>query len=160
MKTKDIVEISLMSAIIFILSLIEIPLNPVPITLQTLGVMLAGTLLGSRKGAIATLIYVLLISKNIVTPTGGFIVSFPIAAYFIGLAIEKTNKSTVNIFISNLIFGILLVYLIGIPWIMFYLKTNLQTTLSFAFYPFILGDIFKAVVVTAVSPKLLKIIKK
>lgn len=160
MKTKDIVQIALMTAIIFVLSLIKIPIGGVPITMQTLGVMLAGTILGSKKGGLAALVYTLTQFAKLSSYTGGFLISFPIAAFLIGLALEKTNYKVNTIFIVNTIFGVLLVYAIGLPWFMNITGYNLNASLVGAVYPFIPGDMLKVVVTAIVSPRLIEELKK
>ncbi len=160
MKTKDLVQIALMAAIIFVMSLIKIPIGPVPITLQTLAVMLAGTLLGSKKGGLATLVYVLTQFSSLSTYTGGFLVSFPIAAFLIGFVLERTNYQVKTIFIVNLLFGIGLVYIIGLPWFMYITGYDLGKSISLATLPFIPGDLAKVVITTIVGPRLIEILKK
>jgi len=160
MRTKDIVEIALMAAVLFVLSLIKIPLGPVPISLQTLGVMIAGTVLGSKKGGLATLIYCLTLFSRVTGPTGGFIVSFPIAAFLIGLMLEKTNHKVNTIFIANTLFGVLLVYALGLPWFMHVTELSLNKSLTLAVFPFIPGDMVKVILTTIVSPRLISELKK
>jgi biotin transport system substrate-specific component len=164
MKTKDLVQVALIASILFVLSFIKFHIGTVPITLQTFGVMLAGSVFGSKKGGLATLVYlivyVLLGYGNILGPTGGFLVSFPIAAFLIGLAIEKTNNSPYTIFYINTLFGVLLVYAIGVPWLMNVLEMDLGKALTVAAYPFIPGDMIKVVLTAIISPKLITELKK
>jgi biotin transport system substrate-specific component len=103
---------------------VSIPVQPVPFTLQTMFVVLAGAFLGPRNGAISQIIYLLMgiigipVFANLsfgffklIGPSGGYLLSFPFAAYFVGYWIEKKKNlfniivtfSLANIFI--LIFG-------------------------------------------------------
>ena len=98
--------ISLFSALIVIMAQISIPMPiGVPITMQTFAVTIAGIILGSKKGFTATLIYILLGAiglpvfanftggwQSITGPTSGFILSFPLMAYIIGLGTEHRQK--------------------------------------------------------------------
>lgn len=87
---------------------ISIPVKPVPFTLQTMMVVLAGAFLGSRNGAYSQLLYLaagviglpvfaqsadgLYGFAKLVGPTGGYLLAFPIAAYLTGYIIEKNQK--------------------------------------------------------------------
>ena len=98
--------IGLFTAVITIMAQIVIPMPfGVPFTMQTFAITLAGIVLGSKNGAIASIIYVMLGSvglpvfanftggwQSIAGPTGGFILSFPLMAYIIGLGMELRSK--------------------------------------------------------------------
>ena len=74
MKTKDLILIALFASITAILSLlpaIPLPFSPVPITFQVLGVFLAGAILGSKRGFISQLLYVILGSIGLPIFAGG-----------------------------------------------------------------------------------------
>ena len=101
--TYDMCLIAIFTAIISILAQIAIPLpSGVPITLQTFGIILTGLILGAKKGAFAVLLYLLLGTvglpvfhgfkgglQSFIGPTGGFLLSFPIMAFFVGYGAEK-----------------------------------------------------------------------
>ena len=98
--------ISLFSALIVIMAQISIPMPiGVPITMQTFAVTMAGIILGSKNGFTATLVYILLGAiglpvfanftggwQSITGPTSGFILSFPLMAYIIGLGTEQRHR--------------------------------------------------------------------
>lgn len=117
LKTFDLCMIGVITAVIVIMAQISIPMPlGVPMTMQTFAITLAGIVLGSKKGAITSLIYILLGAIGVpvfanfnggyqllVGPTGGFIISFPIMAYIIGLGIEYKNRfKDVSLFVSSL----------------------------------------------------------
>ena len=92
MKTKDIVLISLFTALIVALSLIPpipVPVVPVPLTLQTLGVMLTGLMLGPKRGAMVVLLYVLLGLLGVPVLPGGraglAVLVGPTAGFLLGM---------------------------------------------------------------------------
>lgn len=109
MKTKTIALIAVMIAIIIALGFIPgIPLGfiPVPIILQNMGIMLAGALLGSKRGFLCVFIFLVMValglpvlsggSGNIAAfmgPTAGYLFSYPFAAYLVGLVTEKFDKA-------------------------------------------------------------------
>ena len=122
-KTQSLCMISLATAVIAITAQIALPLPMgVPMTLQSFGIMFAGILLGPKKGTCATIIYLLigLIGVPVfsqftggyqcfVSPTGGFLLSFPILAWLSGLG--KRYKllflmagNMVNLFCGALVF--------------------------------------------------------
>src|SRR5690606_14656561 len=101
---RNIAHIALFAAMIAALGLVpQITLGfGVPITAQSLGVMLAGAVLGARKGAAATILLLLLVALGLpllsggrgglgvfVSPTGGFALGFILAAFVTGLFVER-----------------------------------------------------------------------
>jgi len=108
-KTPTLTSIALMAAVTVIMAQIAIPMPAgVPMTLQTLAVTMAGVILGAKRGAVSMLIYLLLGAVGLpvfsgfrgglamlVGPTGGFLISFPIMAFIIGLgaASHQANLS-------------------------------------------------------------------
>ncbi|HYG43290.1 MAG TPA: biotin transporter BioY [Bordetella sp.] len=173
MKTKDIVLIALFAALIVVLSLmppIPLPAIPVPVTLQTLGTMLAGAMLGPVRGALACLLYLLLAAIGLPVlpggrgglgvffgPTGGFLVGMALGACITGwlarhLAARTRHAGLVvaGYMTACVAGGILAVYAIGIPW----LATVTQMEWSkaaLAVVVFLPGDLLKALVAAWVA---------
>lgn len=128
-KIQSVCMIGVVSAAICILAPLAIPMpSGVPITLQTLIISLAAILLGAKHGSMACLLYLLIGAVGLpvfsnftggyqcfVGPTGGFLLSFPLMAYIIGLGSESRRRPKVALLISlilgnlmNLFFGTLL----------------------------------------------------
>lgn len=121
-SVQDICSIAIMTAITVVMAQISIPMPMgVPMTMQTFAITLAGVILGSKKGGLSILVYVLLGAigvpvfagfsggvQNLIGPTGGFIISFPIMAYVIGLGVEHRKKK--GMFVLMLIIGTVLNY--------------------------------------------------
>ena len=92
MKIQDMTQIAVGAALLASISFIEIPIGPVPITLQTLGIMTLAGILGARKGFMTVVVYLLLGLIGLpvlsgqgglapfVGPTVGYLLAFPIAA--------------------------------------------------------------------------------
>ncbi len=167
MKTRDLVLISLFSAIIIALGLLPpIPLGfiPVPITAQSLGVMLAGVVLGAKRGTLAVLLTILIAAIGLpvlsggrgglsifYTPTTGFLIGWIAAAFVTGYLSErlvKANVSAIRQFIyfwaASVTGGIVVLYAFGITYL------ALATGLGFSkallgSLAFISGDMLKAV---------------
>ena len=94
------------SCLTFFSAQVAVPTQPVPFTLQTMLVLLTGAFLGARNGAASQVIYLLAgiiglpvfagFSFGIATlfgPTGGYLLSFPFAAFLVGYILEKKNNN-------------------------------------------------------------------
>ncbi|MEW9700924.1 biotin transporter BioY [Paenibacillus sp. SI8] len=162
---RGIVFSALFAAILVLFSFVSIPLGftPVPITLQTLAVMLAGGLLGARYGFLSMALVVVLTAIGfpllhgtgglsvILGPTGGFILIWPFAAGLIGLVMPRIRlqgaMGYVAAFVVLELFGSLFLYVAGVPWLMHKVPTLTFSKAMFnACYPFLPGDAVKAVV--------------
>ena len=171
MNIKRIVRIALMTSILSVLSLISIPIGPVPITLQTLGVFLCGFILGPLDGALSVILYLMLGAsgvpvfsggtaglKILIGPTGGYLLSFPIAAYISGYGAGRF-KNRMSVYAAGLL-CIAVNYLIGVPYLAFIAHLSIQKALTVGAYPFIIPDIIKMIVAANVSSKVRKIVLK
>lgn len=161
MNIKDLVFSALMSALIAVMALfppLTLFFSPVPVTLQSLGAMLAGSLLGAKRGAYALLIFLLMVAIGFpvlaglvggvglfLTPSGGFMLSWPVAAWVIGWLTEKfwQRLNFIYLFLINVFGGIILVYLVGIPWMALFAKLSMIKAfyLALVYMP---GDLVKA----------------
>ncbi len=161
MSTRDIVLVALFAALMAALGAfppLMIPAIAVPITAQSMGPMLAGGILGAKRGALSMLLFVVLIAVGLpllpggrgglaifAGPTAGFILGWIAAAAVTGLLIERfwRGLNFVTAFLAASLGGIVLLYAIGIPWIALVGGVPLLTaaTGSAAFIP---GDLIKA----------------
>ncbi|MCM2534047.1 biotin transporter BioY [Neobacillus pocheonensis] len=171
MKILDITLIALFVAIMGALGLVPplmLSFTPVPITLQTLGVLLAGGVLGAKRGAWCMTVFLLVVAAGIpllsggggigvfVGPSAGYLFSYPITAFCIGFLITRfRNLRLRNILIVNLTVGIFLIYLIGIPVQAFVMHISLVNAvkLSLVYIP---GDLIKATLASYLVFRLLK----
>lgn len=147
-----------------------LPFTPVPITMQTFAVLFLSTIFG-RKAVYIVGLYILegltglpVFAKGtgfgyLFGPTGGYIIGFLVASYVCGLFSELGySKSFVRTFFAMVI-GNILIYLFGIFWLMFYTNFNLLKALMLGVVPFIIGDVFKIVLLTFILPFGWKLIK-
>lgn len=164
---RDLAQIAVFAALIAALTLPgAINVGPVPITLQTLGVMLAGAILGARKGALAVTVYVVLGLAGLpilaggaaglgvlAGPTGGFLVSFIPAAFAIGwlAARIRPHLKLWPLLVATVVGGVVVVYLIGVPWLAAVTGMPLDQALVVGAVPFLPGDLVKAVVAAGVA---------
>jgi len=150
--------------------LIPIPFSPVPITAQTLVVMLAGNLLKPKSAFYSMIIFLLLGIIGlpvfaggssgigaILGPRGGYLISWPISALFISLMLCRYKPTFITIFIINIIGGILLVYFIGALYLSYITKISLISAIASGVLPFLGGDIFKALAVSIITHKMYKV---
>ena len=171
MQARDAVLISTFTALIAVLGMIPpIPIVaiPVPVTLQTLGVILTGLLLKPQSSAISVLIFLILVAIGMpllsggrgglgvfLGPSSGFLISWVISAYSISCIRNYLGDSLVSCIVSSLIGGILLMYPIGI----FFMSIVTGLTLESAFLAsmiFIPGDIFKVMIASIISMPVLR----
>ena len=169
---QDITHIGIFTALTAIGAFISIPLGPVPITLQTFFVLLAGIILGSKKAMLSQIVYLLLglaglpIFANftggvqaVVKPSFGFLIGCVIAAYCVGKFMENKSITTINMSLSVLM-GTIIIYAAGLPYMYYILNIMLDSNLSImkilqiGMLIFIPGDVLKAVIAVFVGKKL------
>ncbi|MFV2052161.1 biotin transporter BioY [Aliiroseovarius sp. YM-037] len=167
---KNLVLIALFAALIAALGLIpQITLAfGVPITAQSLGVMLCGTVLGAKRGALAVGLFVLLVALGLPllsggrgglgvfqSPTVGFVIGFPIAAFVAGWIVETWRGGALLwvAIVGALLGGVVALYIPGIIGLSVVLdKTIVEAAKLVAI--FIPGDIVKAVIAGLITSAL------
>ncbi|WP_395838287.1 biotin transporter BioY [Archangium violaceum] len=144
---------------------IAVPGSPVPITGQTLAVVLTAAALGPVRGMAGQLAYVLLgavglpfYSKGasgwaqVFGPTGGYLVGFIPAAFLVGLAarhgFDRLPWKAVPLFLT----GQLIILAIGVSWLCVAASLELSTALHKGFLPFLPGGLLKAVIAGLWTP--------
>ena len=166
MTTRDIVLVALFAAITVVLGLIPpvtLGFIPVPITAQSLGPMLAGCILGARRGAASMLLVILLVAIGLPVlsggrgglgvfagPTAGYLVGWAVGAWVCGLIAERLvregQKEILQLgafLVAAIVGGILVNYILGVSWLAYmsgkaFLEVSLASTL------FLPGDLIKA----------------
>jgi biotin transport system substrate-specific component len=143
---------------------IHVPPSPVPITGQTLAVVVAGSALGMRRGAASQLLYVLLglflpvYADGASGPevlwgaTGGYLVGFVVAAALVGRLAELGADRRPLIAFAAFCAGQLAIFGIGVPWLKVSTGMDWSTAIHDGFTIFIVGGIVKALVAAAVVP--------
>lgn len=127
-KTKNLINCSLFTTLIAVGAFIKIPVPVVPFTLQFLFTTLAGLLLGSRKGTISVVAYMLLglaglpiFSEGggiwyILKPSFGYIIGFCIGTFVTGLIAERMKEKTILRYLLANFAGLLIVYAAGMVY--------------------------------------------
>ena len=170
---KDMTYCALFAVLLAIGAFIKIPISIVPITLQTLFVVLAGLLLKKKRATIAVLLYLIIGLLGIpvfsagggiayiVHPTFGYLLGFLLAAYVIG-ALSKDEMSFVKL-CSISVFGMLLIYLCGFLYFFFIQTIYLGKEITFGwmfYYLFIVylpGDFISCLVAVTIKKRIGKL---
>ncbi len=160
----DAALVGVFSAFVALTAQVEIPLRPVPITLQTLGVLFTGAVLGSRRGAVALLLYLAEGAVGLpvfaggasgvaymLGPTGGYLVGFVPAAAVVGWLAEHGWDRRPLWTALAMVIGNLVIYALGVTWLAVLLG-DLRTALVQGALIFIIGDLIKLVIATITLP--------
>lgn len=169
---RKVTMIALMAALIAVLGLVpKITLaTGIPITAQSMGIMLCGTILGARRGALAVLLFLALVAAGLpllaggrgglgvfTTPWAGFLFGFPVAAFVTGLVVEKLRGNlAVMAGIGAVVGGIVTLYVIAVGYYMIAKPAGLAEAVTAAALPFIPGDLIKAVLAGLITSALAK----
>lgn len=161
MPANDLARVAAFAALIAVLGLPgQLPLfgNSVPVTLQTLGVMLAGSLLGPRLGALSVASFLAVVAAGLPLlaggrgglgvfsgPSVGYLLGWVAGAFVIGwtLRLTGTRYRLLPGFVANVVGGIVVVYAVGIPLQAWITHTNLWVAAGLAAV-FLPGDLIKA----------------
>lgn len=172
MNTRNLVYTALMTAIICVLGLvpgIPLPIMPVPIVLQNIGIFLAGIILGKKYGALSVIVFLLLAAAGLPVlsggrggigvfagPSAGFLFLYPVVAFGIGFVRDQYfNKiNFVVLFVTTLVIGVLFLDIVGtiIMGFIIHIPVSKAFLLSFTFMP---GDIIKAIIASLIGVTLL-----
>lgn len=156
---RNLTHIALFAALIAVLGLVpKIDLiSGVPITAQSMGIMLCGTVLGAKRGALAVLLFLALVAVGLpllaggrgglgvfASPSVGFLIGFPIAAFVAGLIVERWSAPIgLAAFGGAILGGIVILYAFGIPGMSVMLGKTMTEAAALA-TPFLPGDLIKA----------------
>ena len=157
-----VIAFSLLNAIA---AQISIPIGPVPITMQTFAVTLTGALLGSRLGAAALVAYLIEGAAGLpffhggtgglgvlLGPTGGYLVSFPAAAYITGAFAEHGWDRRFLTAAAAMAIGSAIILIGGWAWLVVGLQATPLGAFKLGVAPFLVGDVVKIVLAAAVLP--------
>jgi biotin transport system substrate-specific component len=144
---------------------IVLPFTPVPISGQTFGVLFAAALLGFRRSLITVALYLLIgiagapifaegtsglariasyqAGVLALAPTGGYLLGFLLAGGLVGRLAELGWDRRFSGSIAAMLAGNLVIYLVGVPWLMAAVSVGLGRALELGLYPFLVGDAIK-----------------
>ena len=141
---------------------VPLPFTPVPITLQTFAVLLVGATLGTVRGLLSMLLYLAVgaagvpVFSNHTSGWGGasfgYVVGFVLAAALVGRLAEHGATRGVLRTAGVMVAGNLVIYAVGVPWLMAVAHVGLARALALGVVPFLLGDAVKVVVAAGLLP--------
>lgn len=153
-KLQIMILIAMFAAITAVCSQIIIPFGPVPFTLQTFAIALTAIILG-RYGGLAILLYLIIGAIGVpvfsgfkagipvlIGPTGGFLIGFTLAAFIMGIVMDRMKLSFVKALFINIL-GLALVYVIGVTQLKLLMDLTWIKAMSLGMLPFILPDLLK-----------------
>lgn len=159
---------AMFAALLVVISFVNIhfSFSPVPISLENFAIMLAASVLGARYGlfSIGTVVVLTAIGfpllhgsgglALLLGPTGGFIWMYPVSAFLIGLIVPRIKSKGVGgmilVFLTLELFGSLLLYVTGVPWLAHAADVSLSKAMVLGCYPYLPGDAVKAVLGTVI----------
>jgi biotin transport system substrate-specific component len=157
---------SLFGALTAVGAFIQIPLPPVPLTMQTLFVALAGALLGGYLGALSQVVYILLGviglpvfaggkagAGVLLGPTGGYLVGFVVGAYVIGRLTALRRTPGLWWLMGSMAVGIAVLYALGILQLMLVARLDLARAVAVGLLPSLPGDLAKILIAALICRK-------
>jgi biotin transport system substrate-specific component len=160
-----VVGASLLVALCARITIPLMPLTPVPLTVQNLGVLLVGLLLGSRRGFAALVLYLaegamglpvfspsptgLVGIAHLLGPTGGFLMVYPFVAFLAGYVFERGVKSFARAAIAGLLAEVLL-FAGGLTWL-YVFTHSLARAAYLGLYWFIAAEVIKVMFAAAIA---------
>jgi biotin transport system substrate-specific component len=157
-----------------------LPFTPVPITGQTLGVLLVGAAYGPGLGAITLGLYLVwaVAGLPVLAPeldgshrtgldvvrlssvTGGYLWGFVLAASVTGWLARRGWDRSLRSSISAMLLGSIVIYALGVPWLMASLGVPLQRGLELGLYPFVIGDTLKLLAAAGLAPLAWSVVRR
>jgi len=167
---RDIILVLSFSVVTAVCAKLKVEVGAVPITMQTFAVLLAGALLGLKRGALSQLTYLLMGLTGIpwfargggisyiLSPTFGYLLGFVLAALSVGWLCERGFDRQVKTAILAMLVGNVLLYIPGLLWLAKFV--GLGKVLSVGLYPFLFGDLLKILLAGLALPIGWKFIKR
>ena len=160
------------AALVGVLAQISIPLGftPVPITGQTLGVMLAGSALGWRRAGAAMALYVgagvlgvpwfAHHAHGYAGPTFGYLIGFVVAGSALGWLASRGSDRTVARALVAMAVGDAIIFVFGVTWLALSLHVGAATAIALGFTPFVWGELIKAGVAGLALPSAWRLVDR
>jgi biotin transport system substrate-specific component len=141
---------------------IPLPFTPVPLTLQTFAVLLVGASLGSLRGVLSMVVYLIVGmigvpwfaegTSGFSNASFGYILGFIFAAFIVGRLAERGASTTALRSAGLMVVGNLAIYAVGVTWLKFAIDVNWATALSLGVVPFLIGDAVKIALAAGLLP--------
>ena len=157
-KAYSMTSIALMAAVICVVGPFTLPIGPVPITLAPLAILLSVYILGTKKGTIALLIYLLIGAVGVPVfsgftggvgklagPTGGYLIGYIFFALIAGWFIHRFYDKVVIQFLG-MVLALAVLYAFGAAWLAYSAGMTFGAALAVGVLPFIVFDLIKIVI--------------
>lgn len=160
------------TVILWLSAKVQIPFQPVPLTLQTLAVLTLGVAYGWKLGGATLLLYLLEGAvglpvfagawdegagwQHLVGPTAGYLVGFVVAAVLCGWLAQRGWDRRLLQAAGAMVLGNLVIYGLGVTWLA--LQTDLNTALTYGLWPFLTGDAVKVALGACLLPAAWKLL--
>lgn len=157
-------------ALLAISAHVKIPFYPVPVTMQTLVVLMIGMSFGTRLAGITVLLYLVDGALGLpvfaggaglaymMGPTGGYLLGFLVAAVVLGQLAEKGWGKSLGTTIAAMVIGNVVIYMFGLFWLSQII--GLEKAVQFGLMPFVYGDVLKIVIAAGLLPFAWKAVQK
>ena len=166
--------IAVMAALICVAGPLTIPVGPIPLSLATFAVYLAGAILGKKQGTIAAGLYLVIGIigvpvfsgfsggfQKLAGVTGGYLAGYLPCAFLAGLGAEKAEKEGRKWLLPGMMTaGTAVLYAVGTAWFMIQTKNSLGAALGLCVLPFLPGDAVKIAAVALITPAVKRAIRK
>lgn len=161
---------------------VRLPFTPVPITGQTLAVLLVGGALGATRGGLSLFVYLGWIAMGLpfgaegkggsellgfASATGGYLWGFVIAAVIVGVLAERGWDRDLGRAWAAMLLGSIVIYVMGVTWLAGALDipvvaegTEFNDALEFGLYPFVIGDVLKLLIAGVALPAAWKLVPR
>jgi len=138
---------------------IPLPFTPVPITLQTFFVLMAGVYLGGRDAALSQITYLAVGATGLpvfaggvgiaalLGPTGGYLLAFPIVAWFVGVTLRPGDR--IDRTLAVFVIAKLVIFGLGTAWLARVLGVDAERAIALGVVPFLPGAVIKIAAATA-----------
>ncbi len=163
----DALRVGAGSILVALCAQVALPLTwtPVPVTLQTFGVMFVAVALGARRAALAMTLYLsagamglpvfqpfgLPGAARLLGPTAGYLWAYPAAAFVTGWFAENFSGRSVFRLVVSLVAGQSLVFLCGAAWLAAWSQLDVARAVQSGILPFLPGEVVKMALVVATT---------
>jgi biotin transport system substrate-specific component len=150
---------------------IPVPGSPVPVTGQTLGVLLIGTSYGAGMGVTTYLFYLLAgIAgapifagashglEKITGATGGYLIGMMVATYFLGILAKRHLDQKFLTALPAMLFANVIIFIFGVSWLHYFTGKDWAWSINAGFTPFIIGEILKIAIAGTSLPILWRVV--
>ncbi len=165
-NTALVVGASLLVALCAHITL-PLPFTPVPLTLQNFGVLLVALALGSKRGFAALALYLVEGASGmpvfnpagagglaqLLGPTGGYLLAYPVVAFIAGLIAERGAKSFGRYLVAA-VAGEVVLFAAGVGWLLVLSHGSWRMAAQFGFYPFVFAEIAKMMAAAGAASRL------